>query len=474
MKKSLLILFLLLFSAWGSFTIIQQDEVRRKTVKLGFYSPGHLDDHIYHTDFSILNVYLQLVNGQKLISLEKQQDDFSNLQGLHHKVHLNLGPMVTEPKDIVHMQHGYITSDGRAATKVFTPLKSRKVFRTVYGKKLLSRLQGLAEFIKKHRKNIGNLIVMDEPYINGITKENLEQTIKTLREYLNQHGLEDIRLQVNFAGAMFNSDFAHHLSHFFDHYVEGIDNYYQLHKKILSARTPEAVKFRDWVATIEKYRLVTYDQAGNIYTGGGIPEGIDVISFDCYISSLLFDHIYNDVLDWFWNYTSLECCQPFADMTQNEIRKQLSFFQDGPVRAQLKKDKKFLDQVFTCRMEATLRLLLKELDTKRQQLDLMLIGESSANGLLEFDSRGNIESGGQPVKLIEQRMLNEVQRTITFYQKNQNIFQEGVAFFIFQNNYDASINLMVYGAKGSPAVLNYLYEVRNCHYEGNIPNFSKK
>ena len=309
--------------------------------------------------------------------------------------------------------------------------------------------------------NVTNLIVMDEPYISGITKENLEQTIETLREYLNQHDLGNIRLQVNFAGAMFNSAFAHHVARFFDHYVEKIDNHYQHNKELLSAKTPEAEKFRRWVEIIEKYRLVTYDQAGNIYTGGGIPAGLDVVSFDCYLSTMLFDHMYNDALDWFWNHTSLECCQPFAGKNQDDLRNQLSFFQNGPVSNRLGEDKKLLDGVFACRMEAILQLLLEKLAAEGRHLDLMLIGESSANGLLEFDSRGNIESGGQPVKLIEQRMLNEVRRTITFYQKHRKVFHEGIAFFIFQDNYDHSIKLMIHGAKGSPAVLNYLYGVRN-------------
>ncbi len=212
------------------------------------------------------------------------------------------------------------------------------------------------------------------------------------------------------------------------------------------------------------YETISYDTSNNIITDGKIPNGLNLIAFDFYLSTLLFDHMYAEMLDWFSRNGKNKACKCFEEKDIKNIRRALSFFKDGPMTDDMESQKldcDILDMAFNCRMRSSLELLMKENhESGRNDLKIMLIGESSANGLLEFDSRGNIEPG-QPQLLVEKRMLDEVKRTFRYYIDNLDIFNGGLMFFLYPDAHDYSINLFIKGAQGAPSVLNYIYTRKN-------------
>lgn len=87
---------------------------------------------------------------------------------------------------------------------------------------------------------------------------------------------------------------------------------------------------------------------------------------------------------------------------------------------------------------------------------VMMISESSANGVLEFTKDGRPENG-QPKLLIEARVLDEVKRGLDFYRTNKADFQCGLMFFIYNDAFDAGINLEIFGASSMPSVLDEIF-----------------
>ena len=107
-------------------------------------------------------------------------------------------------------------------------------------------------------------------------------------------------------------------------------------------------------------------------------------------------------------------------------------------------------------MEGSLALQEKYLKHLTKQPKQMLIGESSANGVMEFDSRQKIEPM-QPLLLVEKRILDEVKRSYNFYIQQCDIFNHGLMYFLYPNSYDASIELFISGAEGAKSVTNFIY-----------------
>ena len=110
------------------------------------------------------------------------------------------------------------------------------------------------------------------------------------------------------------------------------------------------------------YGLTTYDLAGNIYTGGGIPEGVDIIAYDLYTASLLQDTLHAHTLAWFAELGASAACTPFKNTSMPQVRTQLSFYSDdnaGAAPGAQEADNALLNAIFTCKSESMLQLLKK-------------------------------------------------------------------------------------------------------------------
>ncbi len=421
--------------------------------KLGFFTPHGIESSRSYSDFSVIPVYAIGKKNKIVPNLRFLKNAFKMIEDTDHKITLNITSLIAKRKVSGQIDMNYIYNDKKHRKK-FEPLTQHKVFTLISNKELKNRFSPLTELLKKYQKHIDNIIIFDEPYINSVSKNDLERVANYLKEFLSQKKLNHIQLQVNFASAMFNSVFAHHIDEQLVKYVYNIDQHYVQNQHLLKKENQEAKNFQSWIEDIKDSRLVSYDQAGNIYKMGGIPKGVDVVSFDFYAASVLLDEMYNKVVSHYCQRDLSEACRKLNGSSIKSIRKDLSFFADGPVSARIKNDRKILDDLFKCRMESTLKLLKRELKDSDPK-EVMMVAEASSNGFFEFDSEGHVEQD-QPNKLVELRVLSEFKRYLRFYNSHRGVYNGGILIFLYPNTYDASIKLKVFGVEGMPSVKNYI------------------
>ncbi len=436
----------------------------KEGLRVGFFSPDYVDDFVAHIHFSMINVYsvYDEKKGDLHVNLRSLEENLEKVQGYDHVVNLDLGPTITNKKQPRDLKISYTNSRGLPSEKAFTPLTDNKIREIASDHEIERRLEGLPELVKAYRSSVGAVFIVDEPYLNGVPKEEINRAIRTLKRLFRKSGVDDLKYGVLFASAMFDADFARLINTQMIAYVERIDRYYRekLSKKSETTDPAKRKKFDQWVESMKKYRLTTYDSANNVYLKGGIPEEADIVASDFYLSTLLLDLVHEQTLSYFSKSTPVDSCAYFSDKSMSRLKEELSFFQDGPVvddPSAHESDKELLDRMFQCRMEALTMLQDRALAGLGRQPKRMLIGESSANGLLELDSKMRREQD-QPVLLLEKRVLDEVKRGFEYYIRNGERFDEGLMYFLYPDSYDRSIGLHVMGIKGAKTVKAYIYD----------------
>lgn len=414
---------------------------------LGFFTPRGLPAQLVpKTQFGMIAGY----------SAQQVDASLAQAAGTSFRLHIDFGPTIAEVATSGSVKTRYQRADGDMADKAFAPLPVTKLRVFPDDARLASKLAPFIEVMARHRENVGAIFLADEPYLNGIPKSEMERAGRVARSLLDAAGLTKVQLGVIFAGAMFNRDFARFMEQQAARHVEGIDAFYRDNPGLLDPGNvaQAAIDFRTWVQAIRANRLSTYDTAGNMYSEGGVPEGFEVVGFDFYLSTILLDGIHESTLDWFARNTGVASCRQFAGTSMRNLRAQLSFFKDGDANRRAQQgDKALLDAVFDCRMRATTELL--EAATKGSSARLMMISESSSNGVLEFDAQSR-PLARQPSQQVESRVLDEVQRAQAFYSPQR--FGAGLMFFTYQDEYDDSIRLKILGAEGMPRVLARIFD----------------
>lgn len=374
-------------------------------------------------------------------------ENMERMRGTSFKAYIDLGPMITRPAAPQSLKMRYTTGDGRIRVKEFKPSADNKLRVFLPDGELKRVLEPVLKVMARHESNIEAVELADEPYINGISKSELERVGQLVHRELDGAGLRSVKLAVVFAGGMFNREFARLMDRHAGVYAAELDNHFR------NGAGGDPNTYKAWVEHVRSNRLVTYDRAGNMYVGGGLPKGFDIYGFDFYLSTLLLDGLHEDTLSWFAAHDLGMNCARFRGKPMSRMRQELSFFHDGPVlqgdhyRAN---DKQLLDAMYECRMSAVTKMLVHEARGRGAQL--LMLTESSNNGVLEFDSDARAEQA-QPKLLVESRVLNEVKRGEAFYAKHLCTYAGGLMFFTFDNAYDASINLNIGGASDMPTVM---------------------
>ena len=459
-KYTVVVIFSLIIVSMLFFTIYTPIE-ENCNKKIGFFSPNYLDSFVSQVNFSMINLYPvhDKKKGSLRINLDSVKKIFDYVGNYNHRVHLNLGSVITDLKEPEAMNTYYENDQGTKLTKVFNIASSHKIRKIVSHEEIELRLSGLPEMLKIYYGKVGTIFIADEPFLNGISNNEINRAVRTIRKFFKKNGVDGLKFGTIFAAGLFDSDFATHINRQMMKYVENIDKYYKEHKSLLSQTGIKAQGFKKWIDIMNNSRLTTYDSANNFYTEGGIPTELDVVSFDSYLSTMLFDRIHEHTLHYFSVSLGCESCRQFENITLSELRKKLSFIQDGPMN--LKKDnyendKALLDAIFECRMAGNRILLERALQALPKQPRLMLIGESSANGVLEFDSEGRIEPE-QPWPLVEKCILDEVKRSYQYYIESCGWFNEGLMYFLYPDSLDVSINQFIRGAEGAKSVTSFIY-----------------
>lgn len=411
-------------------------------LEIGFFSPRGTDARFAKkVHFAMINV-----NTSEQIAASIAEAKAAGLQ-----LTLDFGPLIARPKDVSQLTTSYIRTDGAESEKTFAPRADNKLRAILPDEALRAVIRPFLDQMAANPGVVDTVFMVDEPYLNGVSKSELERVGRLFRAELAARDLMDVRLGVLFASAMFNASFAAALDRESLQYVANADAY--------RATVENTEEGKQWVQAFDAFRLTTYDAAGNRYLGGGIPEGYDVIAFDYYISTLLVDSVAEQSLSWFAMNTDLRSCDRFLGVSVSDLRASLSFYQDGPVvpgEGPRNKDRLMLDDMFDCRMNATLDLLKQESTASGQNPEIMLIGESSNNGMLEFTPSGTPKSE-QPDLLVEARVQDEVNRYLALARERKDDGITRIAFFTFDNEFDDSIRLAIGGASSMAGVLDSIF-----------------
>lgn len=411
---------------------------------VGYFSPsGVRAKYADRVDTAVINVHRDRL---------RQELSLAAAHGL--TVHLSLTSIIVR-RDNDLLPRTYPGRNGLPARKELAPGK-HKVFDFRPDEEIVKLVRDDLAIAAEFPGTLGTIFLVDEPYLNGISRAELERVGDLVRRELDAAGMHSVSLGVIQAGASFNAEFAATVDDAAFEYVERIDSYMLSEAARIGVmpsgpeRDLQQSEYSAWLDIITDHRLVTYDQAGSMYTGGGLPRGFDVVGFDFYLSTALLDDVYDDAIAWLARATSTPACDGFERVTMVDFRKTLSFFSDGPMStdaATMASDRERLDRLYDCRNEATLELLNQEIAASgRKGVKIVVVTEASTSGVLEFDSRANIEEG-QPDLLVKARLVDELNRALRLYAKGGI---DELLFFTFSNELDKSINLSIGGVEGTP------------------------
>lgn len=431
---------------------------------VGFFTPGGIPEAVIgKTQIGEFNA----------VSPQQVAKNLKKLAGTDFKAYIDLGPTITTPASASQLSMRYTIPSGVVREKKFEPRKVSGVFTFLPDQVLMTRLAPVLDVLSRHEKHVAGVFLADEPYLNGISKAQLEHAAKVVRRGLDERGLENVKIGVIFAAGMFNRGFAKMINRQSGRYAASLDD------RFLRGERNHTKWYKKWVKWANSSRLVTYDRAGNMYLGGGLPRGFDVFGFDYYLSTILLDQTYDQSLAWFAeHYPSVHACARFATQPITKIRSKLAFFRGkSPVHGTrfIESDRAILDAMYRCRMGAVTLMLKKASGERAHASQYLMLSESSANGVRRFDKHGNLLDK-QPRVLVESRTLDEVVRGEKFYSKHKDFYTAGLLFFTFNDVYASVIHLHIPGAASMPAVVSSIYcyaaklEKTDSHPASRVPN----
>jgi len=419
---------------------------------VGYFSPsGVRTEFASAVDMATINA----VNGPTHVA-----DSFRVAEEAGLKINLDIGPLISKPRPPENLITSYAAQDGSRKEKALPGMKANKLRDFVPDDQIRVLLKPYLDAIAPHKSALYSVFLVDEPYLNGVSKSELERVSRVVRSVFAENGYPEIKIGVIFAGAMFNKRFSAAAQKAALAYVDTIDSYAQSEQaRIETLPRSEAkaarAEFDKWKEVINNFRLTTYDTAGNIFDGGGIPAGFDILAFDLYVSTALLDGAYEDAMSVLASESGISECADFANVKMSKFRSTLSFMQSGPMSAgdHLRdKDNERLTRFYNCRVKGTIKLLQDEaMASGYSKYETMVITESSSNGFLEFAADGSPEAE-QPELLVKARVVEEVQRAIKLYKEPESGIDH-MLFFTFDDEYDKSINLQVGGVASNPKAI---------------------
>jgi hypothetical protein len=290
-------------------------------IELGFYNPTGINPAFAsEVDFAMIEV---INEAQVLKALEDAGD-----AGL--SVTLNIGPVITESIPAVELNRTYHDHTGKLRTKRFAPKPLHKIKRFLPDDRIRQIADRLALGIHQYPNVIDTVFLIDEPYLKGVPPEEIDRVATLIRDQLEAHSIVHLKFGVVFASLTYDPEFADMLTQQASAYAARADDRFDSEQQRIGAQVLSMFGLEpSWVAGFAQDRLVTYDQAGNLYVDGGLPKLLDVIGFNFYISTLLLDDLYAKAPDWFAKNYPSTACDGFRGQRISNLRESLSFFGDG-------------------------------------------------------------------------------------------------------------------------------------------------
>lgn len=418
-------------------------------IEIGFYNPtGVHPDFASKVDFAMVEVITEKQVMEALVYAEQA--------GMH--LTLNIGTVITESLPVDEVNRQYLL-DGEVRTKRFPPNPKHKIKRFVDDGRLDEIIDRLALALTAHPGVIDTIFLIDEPYLKGVKPDTIDRIARHVKKGLKARDVEPPKLGVVFASMMYHPDFAQMLSEEAARYAGDADARYDSEQTGWIGAIADVLDWESrWVKGFRAHRLVTYDQAGNLYTEGGLPGEVDVIGFNFYTSTLLLDDMYRNVPQWLADRFTTKACAPFNQVNVAQIRDSLSFF--DPISANLEMletDEDVLDHLFSCRLQSVGQALKEQMRQMDQPYEVVMIGESSSNGVMDFDANRGLKTSQDPI-IIEQRVLSEVERYLDPKVSTWIPQLKRIAFFTYTHTRDHSIQQTIYGAEDFQAVTARIFE----------------
>ena len=369
--------------------------------EFGFYNPTGVDPAFAkRVDFAMVEV---INEAQVRTALAMAAET-----GL--KLTLNIGPVITESRPIDAVNRSYEV-DGQTRTKRFLPRPQHKLKQFVSETRLSAIIARLTLVMREYPNVIDTVFLIDEPYLKGVGPDQIDRIAQTIRASLKDDDVQVPKLGVVFASLMYDARFAEQLSLRASDYAAAADQRFDDERASFRGSLNAWFGWESrWIQGFANNRLVTYDQAGNLYTQGGLPKQVDVIGFNFYASTLLLDDLYREIPSWLSDTLAPRSCQSFREQSVDELRDQLSFFEPAPSAANFaQSDRQLLDRLFICRIQAVGKSLNNEMREANQAYEVVMIGESSSNGVMAFDAGRGVKDS-QDYEAVERRVYEEVGR----------------------------------------------------------------
>ena len=129
-------------------------------------------------------------------------------------VNIDFGPVLCDVKSNQLLAKTYISKDCGRHQKALTALSDNKIRTFPSDTEIGKRLAPFLEIMQPYAQNIGTVYLADEPYLNGISKQELERADAKMRSLLKTYKLPKVKIGVIFAGGMFNKILGLRPSHF--------------------------------------------------------------------------------------------------------------------------------------------------------------------------------------------------------------------------------------------------------------------
>lgn len=415
---------------------------------LGFFSPtAYPAELAARTETGMVLAYDNAAGHNTL------RDSLQTAQDHHARINIDFTHLLLLQRPPEALTRSY-QFQGQTYPKSFSPRAHNKVKDLPDSAQLRDLLAPYWPLIKTYQAQINAIFLVDEPYMHGIGKADMERLAADVRSLLAEQDLAHIPLGITFGSGMFDRPFAERVAEQASRWVHNAETHYadlRAHN-----HTPaEQQRLDEWTQAFRERRLTTYDLAGHYYTGGGIPEGYDIVAYNLYTATLLQDAVQDQTLAYFAELGASPACERFRDQNMRDIRQGLTFYQDGAIPPDtLEQDRALLDAIFTCKNESLLHLVKRRLNAHQR---LMLWGEASGNGFMEFTGEGRPEPE-QPELLIAARVAEEIRRTLLFYDRHRADFAAGIMFFLWDDATDHSVELDVQGAKSMPGATRLVFD----------------
>jgi hypothetical protein len=428
-----------------AFTYVSESRSR----SVGYISPGGVfPAFVDKVQCSQINVRSSWENDRPTGRIDKAWlvSQLELAQKHAHTVHMDLTHLITDDKPADKISMKYHTSDGSKYTKHHPPLVPQKMRVFKKEPEFRSVVTDLALTVAKYRDVVGFISLVDEPYLNGVSMKELEDAAVLYHKAVHDAGEPEMSLMVIFTGAMFHRKYARMLAGLHGNYARIVDVGYEWWENNKENETLK-VQYEKYVASIP-HRMTTYDQAGNLYTGGGIPKGYAVVAADDYISTFLEDPTRQKAMQYYYANTRVPECSNMRYVTMKSARAKLSFYNSSSTLTEVT-DRQLLDKLFKCKSRALTKLLTKSISRLSPKPKLMLIGESGSFCFIEHSGRA------QNQEVIDRRVSDEIKRSIEFMKSYEDIYDAGMLFFPFEDSIDHQIHLK-FGGVSSNKYAQYL------------------